>query len=144
MKDVHLKTPDLEAVFADRFRTYCARPVIEKALGLLGSGAEIEIRIRERGEKVREVFCYLKPKIKGDIRSGPGDKPQVILTLSPQAAVELLSNPSENGKEIGVHFATLMASPDPRRRLTLKLKAGVISLIMRSLGAQRFKIGRLK
>ncbi len=130
MKDSEpAKSPDFEAVFTDKFRDFFKRSVVQTATKSLVDGVEIEIQIKEFGDKPREIFCLRRENKLNITRSGPGDNPQIIMKLTPQAAVELLANPSENVGEIGVQCAMFLASPNLQRKLDLEFKAGFLALL---------------
>ena len=129
MNQPHPQTPDLEAVFADRFKTYFTRTAPLQATSHLGEGAEVEFRVQETGDKAKEVFCLLKHNKVNEVRPGPGDAPHIVMTFTPQAAVEILANPSENVGEIGIQFASLIASQDPKRKISIQFKAGFLTLL---------------
>lgn len=113
--------------YLDRFTTYFARVVAEKAAAPLATSAEIEFQVGEPSAPP-ETFTFQRQGDKNALRPGPASDPQVIFTLTPKAAEAILGEPAEDIGTIGVGILKLIVSPDATRKVSLKLKAGFLTL----------------
>ena len=59
---------------------------------------------------------------------GPAGSPQLIFTLSPKAAEEILAFGSNDIGEIGVHIAKMVVSKDPDVQVKVQFKSGFLGL----------------
>ena len=117
-----LETP---ASITQRFRSYFDRDLAQKAAKSLSNGVEIEFKITSEPP---ETFTFTKTGGKNQIRDGAAEDAQLLFTLSPQAAAEILSDPATDIGEIGVNIMRLVVAGDANRRITVKFRAGFLSL----------------
>ena len=106
----------------ERFRTYFEREVAQQAAKSISNGAEMEIRVGA------ETLTFTRQGGKNAIVPGASGSPQLIFTLSPKAAEEILIFPSNDIGEIGVHIAKMVVSKDPEVKVHVQFKAGFLSL----------------
>lgn len=118
----------LSKTFTTNFSRYFERAVAERAAQSLADGAEIEFRIAQSDGKVTETFIFTRKDRKNVVQAGSADEPQVIFTLTPNAAQELLDDDSEEIGHIGVKILKLIVSADAHRRIAIKIKAGFFTL----------------
>lgn len=116
------------ATVTERFTDYFNRPAAQKAARSIGDGAEIELRIVNSDNTVLETFTFTKDQGKNQIRPHPAKDPQLLFTLTPQAAESILADPAEDVGSIGIHIAKFIISPDTNKRVTVKFKAGFFTL----------------
>jgi hypothetical protein len=112
--------------YLERFSTYFAREVAEKAASPLAKSAEIEFRAGDPENP--EIFTFHRQDGKNGVRPGPASDPQVVFTMTPQAAETILSDPASEIGAIGIGILKLVVSADPSRRVSVKLKAGFLTL----------------
>ena len=127
-----MSEPQPETLFADKFREFFLKPAAVSATSSLSNGVEIEFRVQLDGEKPVEIFCLLRREDRNEIRTGPGDKPQITMTLTPRAAAEVAAHPAdriEDVGQIGILFASLAASPNPERKVRIQFNAGFLTLL---------------
>ncbi len=121
--------------YADRFAPYFAREVAAKAARSLKNGSEVEFRIRQPGasdgDASIETFTFTRESGRNAIRPTPAASPQVVFTLTPEAADRILADPSEEVGAIGVQIARLIIARDPARQVSVQLKAGFLTLFSR-------------
>ena len=113
--------------FTSRFREYFDRPVAQQAAKSVSNGAEMEFQIRD-GDATVETFTFTKEGGKNAIRPAPAGSPQILFTLSPAAAEQILADPAADIGTIGVNIAKLIVSDDPAKKVGLKFKAGFLTL----------------
>ncbi|MCM2323328.1 MAG: hypothetical protein NDJ90_08715 [Oligoflexia bacterium] len=111
-----------------RFQTYFDRDVAQKAASSLANGAQIEIQIQGGDGKPAETFTFTRENRKNRIVPGPAAEPQLLFLLTEQAAEAILSDPSQEIGPIGVGIAKLILSPDASRRVSIRFKAGFLTL----------------
>lgn len=111
-----------------RFTVFFARELALQAASPLAEGVEMGFRVQASNGEVLEEFCFKRQAGTNSIIAGPGATPQVIFTLTPQAAEEILNDPSEDIGAIGVNIAKLIASTDADKRISVKLKSGFMEL----------------
>ena len=117
--------------FQKRFSTYFDRDVAQEAAKALSNGVGIEFRIRASGDAAsqpEEVFHFTKEAGRNKVTSGPAQSPEMIFTLPPAAAEQILADPSVDIAGIGINIAKLLASTDANRRISLRLKVGFFGL----------------
>jgi hypothetical protein len=112
----------------ERFSSYFNREVAQQAAKSIGNGAEIEFRISNSGEAPSETFTFTKKAGKNTVVSGVAEDPQLIFTMTPQAAQEILDFQSDEIGPIGVQIAKLVVSTDANRRVSIQFKAGFFTL----------------
>jgi hypothetical protein len=105
-----------------RVETYFTRPAAQEGTQSLSDGAQIEIKIDQA------TFTLTRAQKKNQISLGAASSPQLRFELTPKAATELLDDPSDDLGEIGVKMLKLVASPDPERKIHLKIEAGFLTL----------------
>lgn len=114
--------------YSERFSTYFAREVAQKAAHSLSNGVEMEFRIQGSDGKTAEEFTFTKAGGKNQINSGKASSPQLIFTLTQQAADQILADTSDDIGAIGVNIAKLILSPNANARVNIKFEAGFLSL----------------
>jgi hypothetical protein len=116
------------SAYTDRFAAYFDRPVAQKAAQSLADGVEIEFRVAGSDGSALETFTFTRTGGRNQlVRAGARD-PQLVFTLTPAAADQILDDPSEEVGAIGVAIARLIVSADANRRVKLSLKAGFLTL----------------
>lgn len=108
--------------YFERFQTYFAREVAQKAAHSLADGIEVEIKAGE------EVLTFTKVAGQNTVLPSPAKSPQVIFTLTSQATEEVLSDSAQDIGSIGVGILKLLISSDANRRATVQLKTGFLTL----------------
>src|SRR5262245_51016925 len=86
----------------ERFQAYFARPVAEAAAKSLGSGAEVRLAV------AGEILTFSREGGRNVVRAGDPADAQVSFTMPAKAAEAILSDPSEDVGQIGVHIAKLL------------------------------------
>jgi hypothetical protein len=116
--------------FRDRFQAYFEREIAAKAAAPLANGVEIELSVAEHGETPAEgdVFTFTKSGGKNQLKAGPAEDPQVLFTMTPRAAEAVLNDPAEDIGHLGVGILKLIVSTDANNRISIKLKAGFLTL----------------
>lgn len=114
--------------FTEKFKTYFDRSVAQQAAKPLADSAEIEFRISGSDDKPLEIFTFTKSQGRIQVNTGPARDPQVAFTLTPAAAEQILSDPSEDVGSIGVAILKLVVSPDANRRVSVSVKVGFLTL----------------
>ncbi len=114
--------------YFERFATYFSRPVAEHAAHTLANGAEMEIRISQSDDAIIETFTFTRKDKKNALLPTPAKSPQMIFALTPDAAESILSNPSDDIGQIGVHILKLAFSTDAHQRVKFQFKAGFLTL----------------
>ena len=119
-----------ESSFRERFAAYFEREVAVKAAQPLANGVEIELHVAESGTETPtdQVFTFTKAAGKIEIRPGAANEPQVVFTLTPHAAQEILDDPSDEIGHVGVHILKLIVSTDANKRVSFKLRTGFLGL----------------
>ena len=112
----------------ERFSSYFDREVAQQAAKSLVNGAEIEFRVSSSGDSPEEIFTFTKKAGKITIVPEASRNPEVVFTLTAQAAQEILDFPSDEIGPIGVQIAKLVVSPDGNRRVSIQIKAGFFTL----------------
>lgn len=110
------------AGWCERFSAYFDREVARKAAAPLSDGIEIEIQIEQ------ELLTFTRTAGSNQVRAGGGLNPQLSFTLTPGAAETILSDPAEEIGAIGVSIARLIFSQDADKKVSLKFRAGFLSL----------------
>jgi hypothetical protein len=75
-----------------------------------------------------ETFTFTKEGGKNAIKPAAARDPQLIFTLSPAAADAILADPSDDIGAIGVHIAKMIVAKNSDRSVSIKFKAGFLSL----------------
>jgi hypothetical protein len=114
--------------FLQRFQEYFARPVAETAAKSLADGAEIQIHIRESSGEIQETFTFTREGKKNKVITGPAASPQLSFFMTPSAAEQVLSDPSEDIGAIGVGILKLIVSTDANKKVSVKFHAGFLTL----------------
>src|SRR5262245_55542535 len=116
--------------FRERFQAYFEREVAAKAAGPLANGIEIELRVAEHGQEATsdDVFTFTKSGGKNVLKAGAASDAQVVFTMTPQAAEAVMNDPAEDIGHLGVGILKLVVSTDANKRISLKLKAGFLTL----------------
>src|SRR6185437_8787168 len=109
----------------ERFSSYFNREAARLAAKSISNGSEMEFRVG------KEVFTFTKKAGSNTVLPGPATDPQLVFTMSEQAAVAILNDPSEEIGEIGVHIAKLVVSRDPEKRVSVQFKSGFLALFTR-------------
>jgi hypothetical protein len=121
-------TTDASSTFANRFSAYFDRKVAQKAANSIADGAEVEIRIASSDGRVIEIFTFTKEQGKNHIHSSNAKNPQLVFSMTPDAAEIILSDVTEEIGAIGVGIAKLVVTADANRRVSVKFKAGFFTL----------------
>ncbi|HUP56653.1 MAG TPA: hypothetical protein VM598_04315 [Bdellovibrionota bacterium] len=108
--------------YRERFSTYFAREVAERAARPLSDGVEIELKIGD------ERLTFTRNGGRNEVRDGAARDPQVVFSLTPKAADAILDDPAAEIGTIGVNIGKLIVSSDPGIKVGLQLKAGLMSL----------------
>jgi hypothetical protein len=111
-----------DSSFRERFSAYFERDVAQKAAKPLANGVEIQLEVSD------EIFTFTKDGGKNLVRPGAAGEPQVVFTLTPQAAQEILDDPSDEIGHVGVHILKLIVSTDANKRVSFKLRTGFLGL----------------
>ena len=106
----------------ERFSAYFDREVAQKAAGSLGNGVQILFQIDT------EHFTFTKVAGRNRVVAGAAQDPELVFTLTAQAAEAILADPSDDVGAIGVHIAKLIVSPDANKRVSIKFKVGFLKL----------------
>jgi len=114
--------------FTPRFSEYFNREVAQSAAKSIADGAEMLFQIAGSDGKVQESFTFTRSGGKNQIVATPAQSPHLVFTLTPSAAEQVLSDPSDEIGAIGINIMKLVTSPDANRRVSVKLKAGFITL----------------
>lgn len=109
-------------MYADRFSQYFDREVAQKAAKSLSDGAEMQFHVAD------EVFTFTKVSGKNAIKPAAARDPQLIFTLTPGAADSILADTAEEIGQIGVNIAKMIATHDADKKVSVKFKAGFLSL----------------
>jgi hypothetical protein len=109
-------------MYADRFSQYFDREVAQKAAKSLTDGAEMQFQVGS------EVFTFTKVSGKNAIKPEAARDPQLIFTLTPGAADAILADPAEEIGQIGVNIAKMIAHHDADKKVSVKFKAGFLTL----------------
>lgn len=109
--------------FANRFSEYFERDVAQKAAKSLTDGAEIEIVVGGA-----EVLTLTRNQGKNRVTVGRARDPQLVFTLTPAAAEEILAEKSDEIGKIGVGIARLIVSKEADKKVSIQIKAGFLSL----------------
>ena len=108
--------------FAQRFSAYFDREVAKKAAKSLSDRSEIEFHVGS------EIFTFTKEGGKNVIKPSPAGDAQLVFTLTPGAAEAILNDTSDDVGAIGVHIAKMVVQHDPDKKVSVKFKAGFLSL----------------
>ena len=108
--------------YASRFEKYFARAVAQKAAKSISDGAEMEFQVGP------ESFTFTKSGGQNTVKPGKARAPQLLFTLTPSAADSILEQGSDDIGAIGVHIAKMIASPENDLKVSIKFKAGFLSL----------------
>lgn len=111
--------------FASRFQDYFQRPIAQEAASSLSDGIQVEIRVDT------EIFVLTRKNGSNTVETGASMSPDLVFSLTPAAAEKVLTGPSENIGEIGVHIARLVFSQDPAERIAFHIRAGFLTLFSR-------------
>jgi hypothetical protein len=114
--------------WALRFTAYFERPIAERAAKSLANGCQIEIRISSSDGSLIEAMTLTRSAGKNQILTQAPSSPEMIFTLTPQAAEEILNDSSDELGAIGVRIAQLILSTDANRRVKFQLKSGFFTL----------------
>lgn len=109
-------------LYAERFSQYFDREVAQKAAKSLSDGAEMEFQVGS------EVFTFTKEGGKNAVKASKAGDPQLIFTMTPGAADAILADTSDDIGAIGVHIARMIVAQDADKKVTVKFKAGFLSL----------------
>lgn len=118
----------MDSTFSDRFDTYFKRDVAQKAAKSLANGIEIQFEIQDPAGAAVESFLFTKANGKNEVRPGKARDPQMVFTMTPDAAAEILDDPTEELGAIGVNIARRVVRPDPGKKISFQFKAGFLSL----------------
>lgn len=108
--------------YSQRFSQYFEREVARKAAKPIADGAEMEFQVGS------ESFTFTKDGGQNRVKPGKARDPQLIFTLTPSAADSILEQGSEDIGAIGVHIAKLIVAPEGDRKVSIRFKAGFLSL----------------
>ena len=114
--------------FSDRFSEYFKNDVSARAAKSLADGAEIEFHVIESDKVIIETFTFTRAQKTNLIKAGSSDKPQVIFSMTPLAADDILADTSADIGKIGVNILKLMVSTDANKRVSFQIKAGFTML----------------
>jgi hypothetical protein len=117
-----------QAAWSERFATYFDRPVAQQAAKSISNGAEMKIVIQESSGTVVEAFTFTRADGKNQVLPSEPKSPQLTFTLTPQAAEEILAEPSDEIATIGINIMKLVASTDANRRVRMSFQAGFLTL----------------
>lgn len=106
----------------ERFTAYFERDVAQKAAASLSNGVEIEFKTEG------ETFTFTRAGGRNKIVSGAPRDPQLQFILTDAAAEAILADPSEDIGAIGVNIARLIVSADGSKRVSIRFKAGFLTL----------------
>ncbi len=106
----------------EKFDTYFARPVAERAASSLKDSAKIALLVGD------ESFTFARVSGKNAISAGAPSDPDLIFSLTPPAAEAILNDPASEIGPIGVNIAKLVFSADPAVKVRLQIKAGFLTL----------------
>ena len=121
---------------SQQFQEYLTQPIAEQAAKSLADGVQIEFCIMtpknpsllNEPEQIVEVFTFTKKGRKNQILFQAAEHPELVFTLTPNAATEILKNPSKDIGEIGVSIAKLIISKDENTKISIKLRSGMLGL----------------
>jgi hypothetical protein len=114
--------------YTDRFSQYFSRDVAERAARSIANGAEMLFEIADSSGAIIESFTFTRSSRHNQVIAGPAQDPQISFRLTPAAAEEILSNASDDIGEIGIQIAKLAISSDANRRVSVRFRAGFLSL----------------
>jgi hypothetical protein len=109
-------------MYADRFSQYFGREVAQKAARSLSDSAEIQFHVDS------ETFTFTKEDGKNVVKPQAARDPQLVFTLTSKAADTILSDPAEDIGTIGVNIAKMIAAHDAQTKVSMKFKAGFLTL----------------
>ncbi len=116
------QTPLTPTSYTEKFRHYFDQPVAEKAASTLANGIQIELSV------AGETFTFTRKGGKNQLLNGSAADPELIFTMTPGAADEILAETSEEIGTVGVKILKLVISSDANRRVAVKFKAGFLKL----------------
>src|SRR5690606_10219001 len=108
-----------------KFQEYFQRPAARKAAAPLGAGAQVHFTVES------ETFYFEKESAEARVSPGAAPSPQVLMEMGTAGAEKILSYPSEDVGQIGVHIARLILSSQPEEKVRLKLNTGFIGLFQK-------------
>ena len=114
------------------FSEFFQREVAKKAARSLTNEIGIEFRITPAGsENATEIFYFTRVGGINTVRPGTSPDPEVIFTLPPKAADQILAITSDEVGAIGVEIAKLLVTQDPEIKVRAKLRGGFFTLFSR-------------
>ena len=99
--------------YTERFGSYFAREVAQKAAKSISDGAEMEFQTSG------ETFTFTKEGGKNAVKPTAARAPQLTFTLTPAAADAILADTSEDIGAIGVDIAKMVVAQDPSKKVRL-------------------------
>jgi hypothetical protein len=106
----------------ERFGSYFDRNVAQVAAKSISNGAEVQFHVGD------EIFTFTKQSGKNEVLPEAATDPQLIFTMSAQAAEEILGFQSTEIGEIGVHIAKMVVAKDSNRHIKVQFKTGFFGL----------------
>ena len=108
--------------YQERFSTYFQRPVAVQATRSLSNSCGIEFRIAAGETHAEEVFHFTRQGGANRVVAGASPHPEIVFSMLPSAAEELLGDSSEDVGTVGINVIRQILSPEPAKKISISLK----------------------
>jgi hypothetical protein len=112
--------PELKAFFEEN-------PLAHKAADSIRNGRQIALEVP--GDGTTKVYIFTKEGGKNVLREGDAQSADVIFTIPVDSAQELVTRKFDSVAQVGLHIFEKILSNDPKQKIQIRLKTGVLSLI---------------